>query len=113
MEKVIFDTDIGVDDAFALAYAAQSVDILGITTVFGNVPVAQAVSNARLFSQKINLDVPIYRGCSRPLAHQPTEPAWAVHGNDGLGGVLITRGAERRKMPLNLLSAACARILTR
>lgn len=87
MEKVIFDTDIGVDDAFALAYAAQSVDILGITTVFGNVPVAQAVSNARLFSQKINLDVPIYRGCSRPLAHQPTVPAWAVHGKDGLGGV--------------------------
>lgn len=87
MQKIIFDTDIGVDDAFALAYAAKSLDILGITTVFGNVPVEQAVSNARLFSQKIGLEVPIYRGSSRPLAHEPSAPAWDVHGADGLGGV--------------------------
>ncbi len=87
MQKIIFDTDIGVDDAFALAFAAKSLDILGITTVFGNVPVSQAVSNARLFSQKIGLNVPIYRGSSRPLAHAPSTPAWAVHGEDGLGGV--------------------------
>ncbi|MEN5017353.1 nucleoside hydrolase [Erwinia sp. Eh17-17] len=87
MQKIIFDTDIGVDDAFALAYAAKSMDILGVTTVFGNVPVEQAVSNARLFSQKIGLDVPIYRGSSRPLALAPSAPAWDVHGADGLGGV--------------------------
>lgn len=87
MQKIIFDTDIGVDDAFALAYAAKSVDILGITTVFGNVPVEQAVKNARLFSQKIGLKIPIYRGSSRPLACAPTPPAWQVHGKDGLGGV--------------------------
>ncbi|MTD28160.1 nucleoside hydrolase [Erwinia sorbitola] len=87
MKKIIFDTDIGVDDAFALAYAAKCADIIGITAVFGNVPVEQVVSNARLFSQKIGLDVPIYRGCSRPLALPPTPPATAVHGDDGLGGV--------------------------
>lgn len=87
MEKIIFDTDIGVDDAFALAYAAKSCDILGITCVFGNVAVEQAVRNARLFSHKIGLDVPVYRGSSRPLAHLPTPSAWGVHGADGLGGV--------------------------
>ncbi|ROR08774.1 nucleoside hydrolase [Erwinia sp. JUb26] len=87
MQKIIFDTDIGVDDAFALAYAAKSTDILGITTVFGNVSVEQAVKNARLFSQKIGLNVPIYRGSSRPLACAPTPPALQVHGKDGLGGV--------------------------
>lgn len=87
MTKIIFDTDIGVDDAFALAYATKCVDIIGITTVFGNVAIDQVVSNARLFSQKIGLNVPVYRGCSRPLALPPTPPATAVHGDDGLGGV--------------------------
>lgn len=87
MQKIIFDTDIGVDDAFALTYAAQSVDIVGITMVFGNVAVAQAVSNARLCSHKIGLNVPVYRGCSRPLIHLPTSPASTIHGKDGLGDV--------------------------
>ncbi|MGP4131219.1 nucleoside hydrolase [Pantoea tagorei] len=43
MHTLIFDTDIGVDDAFALAYAARTQRLLGITTVFGNVAVGQAV----------------------------------------------------------------------
>lgn len=88
MSKIIFDTDIGVDDAFALAYAAKTQTILGITTVFGNVSVDQAVKNARLFSREIGLDVPVYRGCSRPLALSVLTNAAAVHGSDGLGDVL-------------------------
>jgi inosine-uridine nucleoside N-ribohydrolase len=88
MRTIIFDTDIGVDDAFALAYAAKTQTILGITTVFGNVPVDQAVKNARLFSQQIGLDVPIFRGCSRPLALSPMVNSTTVHGGDGLGDVL-------------------------
>lgn len=88
MRKIIFDTDIGVDDAFALAYAAKTQTILGITAVFGNVPVGQAVKNARLFSQQIGLDVPIFRGCSRPLALSPQQNSTTVHGGDGLGDAL-------------------------
>lgn len=88
MRKIIFDTDIGVDDAFALAYAAKTQNILGITTVFGNVAVGQAVKNARLFSQQIGLDVPVFRGCSRPLALSQVTGAAKVHGSDGLGDVL-------------------------
>lgn len=87
MTKVIIDTDIGVDDAFAIAYAAGYLDIIGITTVFGNVPVEQAVKNAKLFCEKINLGTKIYRGCSRPLAIEPAPPGTKVHGEDGLGGV--------------------------
>lgn len=68
IRKIIFDTDIGVDDAFALAYAAKTHHIVGITTVFGNVPIELAVKNARLFSQHIALDAPVFRGYSRPLA---------------------------------------------
>ena len=40
MEKIIFDTDIGVDDAFALAYAVKVCKVIGVTTVFGNVEVS-------------------------------------------------------------------------
>ncbi|MEQ4532027.1 MAG: nucleoside hydrolase [Mixta sp.] len=87
MRNIILDTDIGVDDAFALAYAARTQRLLGITTVFGNVTVEQAVKNARLFCQKMQIDAPIFRGCSRPLAQAPTSPAALVHGSDGLGGV--------------------------
>ncbi|MEC4256476.1 nucleoside hydrolase [Escherichia coli] len=84
MRTLIFDTDIGVDDAFALAYAAKTQRLLGITTVFGNVAVGQATKNARLFCEKMGIDVPIYRGCSRPLAQAPSAPA-KLHGEDGLG----------------------------
>lgn len=86
--KIIFDTDIGVDDAFALAYAAKTQIILGITTVFGNVPVGQAVKNARLFSQQIALDAPVFRGCSRPMGLAQISNSATVHGSDGLGDVL-------------------------
>lgn len=84
MRTLIFDTDIGVDDAFALAYAARTQRLLGITTVFGNVAVGQAVKNARLFCAKMNISAPVYRGCARPLALAPSAPA-TLHGADGLG----------------------------
>ncbi|EEL2954824.1 nucleoside hydrolase [Salmonella enterica] len=87
MDKVIIDTDIGVDDAFAIAYASKYLNIIGLTTVFGNVPVGQAVKNAKLFIKKINLNTEIYKGCSRPLAIEPIPVGTKVHGEDGLGGV--------------------------
>lgn len=88
MRKIIFDTDIGVDDAFALAYAAKTQTILGITTVFGNVSVGQAVKNARLFSQQIGLKAPVFRGCSRPVGLAQVTNSALVHGSDGLGDAL-------------------------
>ena len=109
MRDIILDTDIGVDDAFALAYAARTQRLLGITTVFGNVTVDQAVKNARLFCQKMAIDAPIYRGCSRPLALAPTAPAAQVHGADGLGGVFANPLAAKRRTPSSLLFAALTR----
>ncbi len=85
MRKIIIDTDIGVDDAFALAYAARHMDILGICAVFGNVTVDQAVKNARLFCAKMAIHTGVYRGCSRPLALDPTPVSGKIHGKDGLG----------------------------
>lgn len=87
MRKIIIDTDMGVDDAFALAYAARHFDIVGISTVYGNVDLEQAIKNARLLCAKMAIDAPVFRGCSRPLALDPQPAAGEVHGRDGLGDV--------------------------
>ena len=57
---IIFDTDIGVDDAFALLLAAgnTSIDLLGITTVFGNSSVENCTENALRICELLDLRVP-------------------------------------------------------
>ena len=48
MEKIIFDTDPGIDDAmaFLFAQACSNIDLIGITTGFGNANIATATRNA-------------------------------------------------------------------
>lgn len=84
-KKIIIDTDIGVDDAFALRYATKLFNVLGFTTVNGNCLVDQATKNAKLFCSKYGLDIPVYRGVDRPLSIEKTYPTGDVHGKDGLG----------------------------
>lgn len=87
--KLIIDTDPGVDDAFAIALAALSedVDLLGVTTVFGNVSLAATTRNAlRLLELCGRSDVPVAAGADRPLIHPQAARAGHVHGSDGLSG---------------------------
>jgi purine nucleosidase/pyrimidine-specific ribonucleoside hydrolase len=87
-KKVILDTDPGVDDALAILLALRSpeLDVVGITTVCGNMPVEQATAN--LFRILSLVDPPggmlIGRGAASPL-RRPLETAAHVHGADGLG----------------------------
>jgi len=86
---LIIDTDPGVDDAFALAVAAGSpeVDLLAVSTVFGNVDLETATGNARRVLALVGrTDVPVGRGAKRPLVHPVPHRAEHVHGDDGLGG---------------------------
>ncbi|NIH82017.1 nucleoside hydrolase [Amycolatopsis viridis] len=86
---LIIDTDPGVDDAFAIAVAALSedVDLLGITTVFGNVPLEATTLNARrVLALCGRADVPVAAGAARPLVHAQLRRASHVHGPDGLSG---------------------------
>lgn len=87
MEKIIIDTDIGVDDSFAIYYGAKTCQLLGLTTVSGNVDVDQATKNAKFFVDKIGIDCNVYKGMSRPLVKPNSEFATIVHGKDGLGEV--------------------------
>lgn len=87
--KLIIDTDPGVDDAFAIALAALSedVDLLGVTTVFGNVPLESTTRNAlRVLALCGRPDVPVAAGADRPLVHPQRRRAAHIHGSDGLSG---------------------------
>jgi pyrimidine-specific ribonucleoside hydrolase len=86
---LIIDTDPGIDDAFAIALACASpdVELLAITTVFGNVGLADTTRNAlRILALCGREDVPVAAGANRPLVHPKARAARHVHGHDGLSG---------------------------
>jgi purine nucleosidase len=87
--KVIFDTDPGVDDAMALyfAIAHPDIELLGITTTFGNVTVEQATINALYLTRIAGRETPVAQGVSVPLAKAPGQPPGFIHGDDGLGNL--------------------------
>ena len=89
MYRLILDTDPGLDDALALflALASPEVQIEAITTVSGNVHVDLTTRNAlTLLELAGRTDIPVARGCDRPLSRQPVFADY-VHGQNGLGGV--------------------------
>jgi purine nucleosidase len=85
---VILDCDPGVDDAVALMLAFKSpskLDLLGITTVAGNVGIDNTTRNACLLRQVAGReDVPIHRGLGQPLVREAVL-ADDFHGPNGLG----------------------------
>lgn len=88
MQRILIDTDPGVDDAFAIFLAMRSpeLQIEAITTVCGNVPVAQTTQNLLTILGVLDLDeFPIIaEGETKPLV-KPLVTAAHVHGADGLG----------------------------
>jgi len=96
--KVIYDTDPGVDDAMALYYALAhpGIEVVGITTTFGNVYVEQAATNALYLTALVGRQIPVTRGVSQPLVKQAEAPPEHIHGADGLGNLpqrVATQGA--------------------
>jgi purine nucleosidase len=87
--KVILDTDAGVDDAMALyfALAHPAIELLGISTTFGNVTVAQAARNALYLCALAGRRLPVTEGVNTPTRKQPQPPDPEIHGADGLGNL--------------------------
>ncbi len=94
MEKlpIIIDCDPGQDDAIALLLAmscTDELDILGITTVAGNVQLDLTTRNARLMCDIAGRDdIVVYAGCEKPLERQLVT-AEKVHGKTGIDGIPI------------------------
>ena len=88
--RLILDTDPGVDDAIAilLALAAPEAEVVGLTTLGGNVPRARATRNALALLQAAGRpDVPVAQGAARPLSGW-YRPSVAFHGPGGLSARL-------------------------
>lgn len=90
--KIIIDTDPGQDDAVAILLAFGSpdeIDVLGITVVAGNVPLARTVKNALIICELAGRsDIAVYAGCDRPLS-RTLVTAEHVHGKTGLDGPVL------------------------
>jgi len=97
--KIIIDCDPGQDDAVMLLLALacpDEFDILGITTVAGNVPLDLTQRNARIICELAGrTDVPVYAGCDKPMRHELIT-AENVHGKTGIDGIEVYEPA----MPL-------------
>jgi purine nucleosidase len=86
MRNFLIDTDTASDDAVAIimALAEPSVNVLGLTTVAGNVGLEQATSNALLTAEICDSAVPVFAGAEKPLRRAHEHAHW-FHGKDGLG----------------------------
>ncbi len=85
MTKVLIDCDPGHDDATAILYAARHLDLVGITTVYGNQSVDKTTRNALSLTTLLGIDVPVARGCEQPLV-RTFRHGGDVHGKTGLDG---------------------------
>jgi len=89
--NIIIDTDPGGDDALALAMVLQNpeINILGITTTYGNVPLKKTTVNAlRILNYFNRLDIPVIQGADKPFKGTAMT-AEDFHGQDGMGDTTL------------------------
>ena len=87
-EKVIIDTDPGIDDSMAIFYALNSpeIELLALTTIFGNASTEICTTNAlRLLEIAERSDIPVYKGAEKPIQSERRGSPDFVHGPDGQG----------------------------
>ena len=90
---VIIDCDPGTDDAIALflALASPELAVLAITVAGGNVGLPRTLANTLALVRLAGSDVPVHAGANRPLLGAFVS-APRIHGEDGLGGVVLPAG---------------------
>lgn len=97
-KKILIDTDGGIDDAIAIMVALSDpdVEVVGITTGYGNTSMLQASSNVLAILKLFGKDyaVPVAMGASIPLDGVERRPDVAVHGANGLGNVSLPKSVQ-------------------
>ena len=98
-QPTILDTDPGVDDALAimLALGSPELDVIGICTVSGNVPLNTGTRNAQGLLQLLDrTEIPVYEGADQPLKRDPVF-ATEVHGESGMGQAVLPEPSQKIK----------------
>lgn len=108
LDKIIIDTDPGVDDSMAILMAFQTpeLDILGLTTIFGNVTTKDATRNALILCETAGRsDVPVAEGSLEPLKGGTPRICDFVHGSDGMGNLSLPspKGKKDEKSAVEFL----------
>ena len=90
-EKIILDVDVGIDDAMAilLATASPEIELIGVTTMFGNASIEDSTRNALYLLERTGMKVPVARGAAVPMVAEPIPRVAFVHGDNGLGNVAV------------------------
>ncbi len=92
MKQVIFDTDIGIDDAMALLFLhfAPGAELKAIVTGFGNASLASTTRNALYVKERFGITAPVYRGAAEACGVSMFDayPDF-VHGMNGLGDIVL------------------------
>ncbi|QFU01694.1 Pyrimidine-specific ribonucleoside hydrolase RihB [Halomonas sp. THAF5a] len=88
---IIFDTDPGIDDAQAIALALRhpEIELLGMTTTYGNVDVETATHNALLLAELAGREIPVAQGAAQPMVKERHPPPAHIHGANGLGDIAL------------------------
>ncbi|XP_076928700.1 uridine nucleosidase 1-like [Bidens hawaiensis] len=94
-QKIIIDTDDSM--AIMMAFQTPHLEIIGLTTVFGNVNTKDATRNALILCEMAGRHgVPVAEGCSRPLkGGEPTIGDFA-HGSNGLGDINLPEPKSKK-----------------
>ena len=89
INKIILDSDPGIDDAMAILFAEAhpAIELKAITTVYGNATIENGTNNALYLKEKNGFKADIVQGTDRPLVRDPVGPTVIVHGETGFGDV--------------------------
>ena len=94
VKKIIIDTDPGIDDTMAIYFALNSpnLEVVGLTTVYGNTTNIQGTENAlRILEISNNPNIPVHTGASKPLTTEYMGKGELVHGTDGQGNANLKK----------------------
>ena len=99
MMKILIDADTGIDDSIAILFALkrQDVQVVGITTGFGNTDARQAADNSLRLIQLAapGYEVPVAVGAAAPLEGEWEGPVPHIHGRNGIGDAQIPPSSQK------------------
>ncbi|NLC67107.1 MAG: ribonucleoside hydrolase RihC [Clostridium sp.] len=92
--RYLMDLDPGADDVFAMLIALkENLNIKGIITVSGNVPINKVTYNALGLLKLVGKNIPVCKGSSSPIVKE-SFTASDVHGDSGIGDLILPDGKE-------------------